>query len=325
MNISIVPILTSEFDIIRQYFTRKNAAVLSIGDDAALIEVSPGHQLVISTDMLVSGQHFFADADPFKLGHKSLAVNLSDMAAMGAVPRWATLSLALPDVNDQWLEDFSKGFFALADQYNVALIGGDTTKGPLNICITIMGEIKPGVALRRDGAKAGDEIWVSGTVGDAALALAALQNRLTLQAEELVSCEQALYTPQPQVALGMALKGIANSAIDISDGLLADLGHILARSALGAEIYFDRLPTSAIMQKKLSDPVAQQCLLAGGDDYQLCFSAPVSLHEQVIQAGKRVNVAVTNIGRMTAAAGLNLFGADNKPMKIHNKGFDHFA
>jgi thiamine-monophosphate kinase len=317
--------MTPEFDIIRRYFTRPNSAVLGVGDDAALIEVTPGHQLAISTDMLVSGQHFFADADPLKLGHKSLAVNLSDMAAMGASPRWATLSLALVDANENWLKNFSDGFFALADKYHVALIGGDTTKGPLNICVTIMGEIKPGQALRRDGAKAGDEIWVSGTLGDAALALAALQNRLSLTSSELVQCESALYTPQPQVALGVALRGIANSAIDISDGLLADLGHILERSNVGAEIRSDKLPTSPILQSKLSDPIAQQCLLAGGDDYQLCFTAPLSAHEQVIAVGKGVNVALTCIGRITSATDLKLLDVDNRPMKIHAKGFDHFA
>lgn len=317
--------MTSEFDIIRRYFTRENSAVLSVGDDAALIEVTSGHQLAVSTDMLVSGQHFFADADPFKLGHKSLAVNLSDMAAMGAVPRWVTLSLALPEINEKWLEQFSTGFFHLADKYKVALIGGDTTKGPLNICVTIVGETKPGEALRRDGAKADDEIWLSGTIGDAALALAALQNRISLRADESAFCAQALHTPQPQVALALALRSIANSAIDISDGLLADLGHILQRSKVGAEIYFDKLPTSSIMQKKLAAPIAQHCLLAGGDDYQLCFTAPVSLREHVIRAGKSTNVAVTCIGRITAGKDLILLDANNRPMTFHAKGFDHFA
>ena len=317
--------MTSEFDIIRRYFTRQNSAVLSVGDDAALVEVTPGYQLAISTDMLVSGRHFFPDADPFKLGHKSLAVNLSDMAAMGALPRWATLSLALPDVNEPWLEKFSDGFFALADKFNIALIGGDTTKGSLNICVTIMGETKPDEALRRDGAKVGDEIWVSGNLGDAALALAALQQRIILPPDVSAQCEAALHTPQPQVTLGLALRGIANSAIDISDGLLADLGHILERSNLGAEIYFDKLPASKILRTRLSDPLAQQCLLAGGDDYQLCFTAPTALREQVIKAGNSANVAVTCIGRMVAENKLTLFDADNRVMKIRATGFDHFA
>jgi thiamine-monophosphate kinase len=317
--------MTSEFDIIRRYFTRENSAVLGVGDDAALIDITPGHQLAVSTDMLVSERHFFADADPFKLGHKSLAVNLSDMAAMGATPRWATLSLALPEVNEAWLQKFSDGFFALADKHHVALIGGDTTKGPLNICVTIMGETKPDQALRRDGAKVGDEIWVSGTLGDAALALAALQNCIPLTPDELVQCELALHTPQPQVALGMALRGIAHSAIDVSDGLLADLGHIIERSKLGAEIYLAKLPASTIMRKRLAEPLAQQCLLAGGDDYQLCFTAPLLAHEQVIAAGSKANVTLTCVGRTTKSTGLIVLDADNRPMNIHAKGFDHFA
>jgi thiamine-monophosphate kinase len=317
--------MTSEFDLIRRYFTRQNSAALGIGDDAALVDVTPGHQLAVSSDMLVSGRHFFPDADPFKLGHKSLAVNLSDMAAMGALPRWALLSLALPEANEPWLQQFSDGFFALADQYKVALIGGDTTRGPLNICVTIMGESKPGVALRRDGAKVGDEIWVSGTLGDAALALAALTQRISLAADELAACERALHMPQPQVALGLALHGLANSAIDISDGLLADLGHILACSGVGAEIHFDRLPVSAIMATRLHDPVAQQCLLAGGDDYQLCFTASPALHARIAAVGKSVNVKLSCIGNVTSADGLTVFDTNYQPMTIHAKGFDHFA
>ncbi len=317
--------MTSEFDIIRKYFARHNSVALGIGDDAALIDVTAGHQLAISTDMLVSGTHFFPDADPFKLGHKALAVNLSDMAAMGATPRWATLSLALPGVNEAWLQKFSDGFFALADKYHVALIGGDTTRGPLNICVTIMGEVMPGQALRRDGAKAGDEVWVSGTLGDAALGLAAIQKRLVLDADALAYCEQALHTPVPQVALGLALRSIATSAIDVSDGLLADLNHILECSKVGAHIHFSTLPTSNVMQKNVSDPLAQQCLLAGGDDYQLCFTAPASLHAQVLAAGNQAQVAVTCVGRVTAENSLIVLDANHHPMKIQSTGFDHFA
>lgn len=317
--------MTSEFDIIRRYFTRDSSAVLGVGDDAALIEVAPGHHLAVSTDMLVSGRHFFPDADPFKLGHKSLAVNLSDMAAMGARPRWAALSLALPEVNELWLQKFSEGFFALAGEFNISLIGGDTTRGPLNICVTIMGECKPGEALRRDGARSGDEIWVSGTIGDAALALAALQGRVSLRPDELAHCEQALHAPQPQVGLGIALRGIATSAIDVSDGLLADLGHILARSAVGAEVYFDKLPVSELIAARLSDASARQCLLAGGDDYQLCFTAPAHLRPQVLAAAGSLNVRVTKIGRTSEANGLILLDALNRPMDVQTRGYDHFA
>ena len=191
-------------------------------------------ELAISADMLVAGTHFFADCDPYNLGWKSLAVNVSDMAAMGANPKWATLAIALPEVNEPWLAEFSRGFFACAETFNVDLIGGDTTRGPLNICVQIMGEVPTGLAIKRSGAKLGDEIWVSGTLGDAALALAHLQGKLTLPEDTFANCAKALHAPQPRVALGLALRDIANSAIDISDGLLADLGHILESSKVGA-------------------------------------------------------------------------------------------
>lgn len=215
----------SEFDLIRRFFTRDTPhAILGVGDDAALLQVSAGNVLAVSTDMLVCGTHFLPDADPFLLGHKTLAVNLSDMAAMGAAPRWATLSIALPEADETWLAQFSAGFFALAQQYGVELVGGDTTRGPLNLCVTIFGEVPAQQALRRSGAQVGDEIWVSGYLGDAALAH--LQGRIALSDAELAACLPALHQPQPRVALGLALRGIANSAIDISDGLLADLGQI---------------------------------------------------------------------------------------------------
>ncbi|MEO7727423.1 MAG: thiamine-phosphate kinase, partial [Burkholderiales bacterium] len=234
---------TSEFDLIRRYFThRARHAVLGVGDDAALVKVRRGHELVISADMLVSGRHFFRDADPRLLGHKALAVNLSDMAAMGATPRWATLALALPSVDAQWVRQFSRGFMRLARRFDVDLIGGDTTRGPLNICVQIMGEVPHGTAVRRDGARSGDDIWVSGTLGDAALALAALKRRIRLKPAELAQCAARLHQPAPRVALGRALRGLAHSAIDISDGLLADLGHILERSDVAAEIELAALP-----------------------------------------------------------------------------------
>jgi thiamine-monophosphate kinase len=211
--------MISEFDLIRRYFTRSTpGALLGVGDDAALLKVSDGNVLAVSTDMLVSGTHFFPDADPFLLGHKTLAVNLSDMAAMGAVPRWATLAIALPVADEAWLEKFSGGFFALADQHSVELVGGDTTRGPLNLSVTIMGEVPQGGALLRSGAQIGDEIWVSGRLGDAALALTHLQGRVVLSEAEFAACAQALHQPQPRVALGLALRGLANCVIDISDG-----------------------------------------------------------------------------------------------------------
>jgi len=218
------------------------------------LQVNEGNVLVISSDMLVSGTHFFPDADPFLLGHKTLAVNLSDMAAMGATPRWVTLAIALPEVDETWLEKFSAGFFSLAQQYDVELVGGDTTRGPLNLCVTIFGEVPAHLALRRSGAQLGDEIWVSGTLGNAALTLAHLQGRIKLNTAEYAACAPALHQPQPRVALGLALRGIANSAIDISDGLLADLGHILECSNVGAEIQFATLPVSTVLRARLTPP-----------------------------------------------------------------------
>ncbi len=284
---------TSEFELIRRYFThRARHAVLGVGDDAALVTVRRGCDLVVSADMLVAGRHFFRDADPRQLGHKALAVNLSDMAAMGATPRWATLALALPAADARWVRAFSRGFMALARRFDVDLIGGDTTRGPLNICVQIMGEAPHGKALRRDGARSGDDIWVSGTLGDAALALAALKRRIRLKPAELAHCAARLHRPQPRIALGLALRGVAHSAIDISDGLLADLGHILERSDVAAEIELAALPASAILRRYLDRVAACSALLAGGDDYELCFTAPRAARERVLRASAVVRAYV---------------------------------
>src|SRR5574340_1237181 len=291
----------SEFDLIRRYFTRAApSALLGVGDDAALLQASDGNVLAVSCDMLVSGTHFLPDADPYLLGHKTLAVNLSDMAAMGAAPRWATLAIALPGADEAWLEKFSEGFFALAQQYGVELIGGDTTRGPLNLCVTIIGEVPALQALRRSGAQVGDEIWVSGRLGDASLALAHLQGLIVLSGSELAACAAALHQPQPRVSLGAALRGIASSAIDISDGLLADLGHILEASQLGAEIEFAALPLSPAMQGYISQPLARQCVLSGGDDYELCFTAPAARHAELPEIAARLGLPLTHIGKIVA-------------------------
>lgn len=313
----------SEFDLIRKYFTRSTpSAELGVGDDAALLRVSDGKELAISTDMLVSGTHFFPDTDPFQLGHKTLAVNLSDLAAMGAVPRWATLSLSLPSVDEQWLQRFSEGFFALADDNGVELIGGDTTRGPLNLCITIMGEVPRGKALRRDGAKVGDDIWVSGKLGQAALGLANLQGKFKFYGEVRDECLKALHQPQPRVSLGLALRGIANSAIDISDGLLADLGHILERSNVGAEIEIEALP---IVDDGVEKDVAQQCALAGGDDYELCFTAPESQRDVLMALAEQLKFPLTRIGHIKAALGCVVRDSEGKTIQIEKGGYDHFA
>lgn len=313
----------SEFDLINKFFTRPTpSAELGVGDDAALLRVADGKELAISTDMLVSGTHFFPDADPFQLGHKTLAVNLSDLAAMGAVPRWATLSLSLPSVDEQWLQRFSEGFFALADDNGVELIGGDTTRGPLNLCVTIMGEVPRGKALRRDGAKVGDDIWVSGKLGQAALGLANLQGKFKFYGEVRDECLKALHQPQPRVSLGLALRGIANSAIDISDGLLADLGHILERSNVGAEIEIEALP---IVDDGVEKDVAQQCALAGGDDYELCFTAPTSQRDVLMALAEQLKFPLTRIGHIKAELGCVVRDGEGKAMKIEKGGYDHFA
>jgi thiamine-monophosphate kinase len=322
--------MVSEFDLIQRYFKRPTTHTsLSIGDDAALFSVAPGMKLAVSTDMLVSGAHFFADADPYKLGWKSLAVNISDMAAMGAQPKWATLALALPEADEGWLKAFSEGFFACARRFDIDLIGGDTTRGPLTISVQIMGEVPTGQAIKRSGAKAGDEIWVSGTLGDAALALNAMQGRYTLSPAELESCSPALHTPQPRVELGLALRGLASSAIDISDGLLADLRHILESSETGAEIRLHDLPRSQVVSDHFADEQVQKMVMAGGDDYELCFTAASALHDQVQALGRKLQLPVTHIGHITAQHGLIdrliVRGPDNGIMEIGKDGFDHFA
>lgn len=315
----------SEFDLIKRYFTRATPnALLGVGDDAALVQVSEGYVLAVSTDMLVSGAHFSPDTDPFLLGHKTLAVNLSDMAAMGATPRWATLAIALPDANEAWLEKFSAGFFTLAQEYGVDLVGGDTTRGPLNLCVTIFGEVPAQKALRRDGAQLGDEVWVSGKLGDAALALAHLQGRIKLSAAEFAACAPALHKPQPRIALGLALRGIANSAIDISDGLLADLGHILEASRLAARLEFSALPVSPVLRNHLQHLLAMQCALSGGDDYELCFTAPAAHHAEILDIAARLKLPLTRIGTIVAGRGCLVLDASGDPINMETTGYDHF-
>jgi len=315
----------TEFDLIRKYFTRPAPnALLGVGDDAALLKASAGNVLAVSSDMLVSGTHFFPDTDPFLLGHKTLAVNLSDMAAMGATPRWATLAIALPGADETWLERFSAGFFALAQQYGVELVGGDTTRGPLNLCVTIFGEVPAQQALRRSGAQPGDEVWVSGTLGDAALALAHLQGRILLSETGFAACARVLHQPQPRVALGLALRGIASSAIDISDGLLADLGHILDASQSGAEIELVSLPVSSAMQTYAALPLGEQCALSGGDDYELCFTAPAMRHAEIMGIGARLSLQLTCIGKIVAGSGCIVHDAAGNRLNFGNNGYEHF-
>ena len=266
--------MAAEFELIERYFARpaRNAA-LGVGDDCALVKPPTGLALAITTDLLVEGTHFLPGAEPHRLGHKSLAVNLSDLAAMGADPRWFLLAVALPRVDEAWLAEFSAGMFALADAHGIELIGGDTTQGPLNICITAMGTLPPGYALRRDAATAGEDVWLSGSTGDAALGLAHLKGRIQLEEDALARCLVRLEAPEPRVPLGRKLRALASSAIDVSDGLLADLGHITERSRVGAELDYEALPRSAMLASCPDRALADACILAGGDDYELLFTA----------------------------------------------------
>lgn len=320
--------MLSEFDLIAQYFTRPvrpgSRAALGVGDDCALLKPSPGMQLAISTDMLVEGRHFFPHADPAKLGHKCLAVNLSDLAAMGAKPLAFTLAFSLPAARADWLAAFSQGMFALADQHDCELIGGDTTKGPLNICITIFGEVSSGHALRRDAARTSDDIWVSGTLGDARLALAGCWNEIELDAATQAAAAERMHMPTPRVALGLALYGIAHAAIDISDGLIGDLGHILQRSNVGATLNADVLPSGPMLTQQATD-LRRRFTLAGGDDYELCFTAPVAKRDAVLAAARAAATTVTRIGSIEAAPGLRLTDSDGAPLHLHLSSFDHFT
>jgi thiamine-monophosphate kinase len=322
--------LPSEFSLIAKYFThRTRHTLLGVGDDAALIRPRRGHVLAISADMLVEGRHFFKDVDAEALGHKTLAVNLSDLAAMGATPRWATLALALPKADERWLAAFSRGFMRLARAHGVDLIGGDTTRGPLNLCVQIMGEVPAGKALRRDGARVGDAVWVSGTLGDAALAVAARSKKIAVTKRQLASASRQLDKPTPRVALGTALRGIATSAIDVSDGLLGDLGHICERSKVAAVVTLDALPRSALMRLMAGHAIAQGALLAGGDDYELCFTAAPAKRSAVMRAGEHARTRVTCVGHIVqapaGAAGVAVIDADGLPLPLASRGFDHFG
>ena len=319
--------MLSEFDLIARYFKRpahRQHAALGIGDDCALLTQKSGMQMAISTDILVEGRHFFAGADPFMLGHKSLAVNLSDLAAMGAEPVAFTLAFSLPQVDESWLEAFSKGMFSLADAHRCELIGGDTTKGPLNICITVFGRVPIGEALQRNAALEGDDIWVSGTLGDARLALGALYGDYALDADALQQAGLRLHMPQPRVALGLALRGIAHAALDLSDGLIGDLGHILKASDVGATLNVDALPAGPILDEQDADR-RRHFTLSGGDDYELCFTAPASKREAVLGAALSAGTAVTRVGRIDASPGLRLQDADGAPLNLQVTSFDHFA
>ena len=317
--------MPSEFDLIKRYFTQPaQRAVLGVGDDCALLLPHAGMQLAVSTDMLVEGRHFLSTVAPDRLGHKALAVNLSDLAACGALPLAFTLALSLPRADETFVAPFAQGLLALAQQHGIELVGGDTTCGPLNICITVMGEVPTGRALLRSGAQAGDELWVSGVLGDARLALEAFRGTLTLPADAFTATRRAMELPQPRVALGLALRGLASSAIDISDGLVGDLGHVLHRSGVGAVLDLHRLPRSAWLNTQ-PEAVQRQCLLAGGDDYELLFTAPTHRHDEVMAAARNASVPVTCCGRIESTPGLRVMDAAGHELPAHWQGFDHFS
>lgn len=324
--------MLSEFDLIKRYFQRDRAVgpgartVLGIGDDCALLAPTPGMQLAVSSDMLVEGRHFFAGADPVALGHKCLAVNLSDLAAMGAAPLGFTLALALPAADPDWLDGFSRGLFALADAHGCELVGGDTTKGPLNICITIFGEVAPGRALRRDAARAGDDIWISGTLGDARLALAHYLDEAPLAPADLALAAPRLHAPTPRVALGRALAegGLAHAALDISDGLAGDLAHILAASRAGAVLDADALPAGPALARQPVD-LRRRFAAAGGDDYELCFTAPTARREAILAAAAASGTPVTRVGAITPDPGLRFVDAAGAALRLEARGWDHFG
>ena len=322
--------MPGEFALIDKYFTRATpSAILGPGDDCALLQPTPGKQIAITTDMLVAGTHFLPDTDPKNLGWKALAVNLSDLAAMGATPRWALLAGSLPAVDEPWIAKFAEGFFACAAEYGVDVVGGDTTRGPLNLCITALGECEPGQALRRDGSQAGDLVWVSGRPGLAGLGLAQLQGLILLPEPWNRLCIGALERPRPRVALGRALVGVASAAIDVSDGLLADLGHIGERSGLAAVVQLIQLPHLPKGETCDTDlrRIALECQLAGGDDYELCFTTPPAQAQAVGQIAARLDLPLWCIGSMArgVAGEVTVLDPDGNPIEFSRRGYDHFG
>jgi thiamine-monophosphate kinase len=315
-----------EFDLIARFFKRPaQRQPLGVGDDCALLALAPGMQLAVSMDMLVEGRHFLPDADPRQLGHKCLAVNLSDLAACGARPLAFTLALALPAADEAWLAPFSEGLLALADAHGCELVGGDTTRGPLNLCITVFGEVPAGQALLRSGARDGDDLYVSGTLGDARLALQALRGEVTVPAPVLAAARERLDRPTPRVALGLALRGLATSAIDISDGLLGDLGHVLRASGVGATVDADAAANLLATADAVGPELRRAYTLAGGDDYELAFTAPPAAREAVRAAAAQADTRVTRIGQIEAARGLRLVDARGQSVPGHFASFDHFV
>ena len=318
----------SEFDLIAKYFTRPPArALMGVGDDCALSEPTKGMHQCITSDMLVEGRHFLSTVDPYRLGVKALAVNLSDLAACGATPTLFTLSLSMPSVDEQWLERFSTGLWDTALEFGIDLVGGDTTRGPLCISITAFGEVPPGDALLRSGAMEGDDIYVSGTLGDAALALDVFRGHASLDAESFECVRQRMEQPTPRLALGTALRGVANACVDISDGLVGDLGHILKRSQVGATLTTEWINNSKAITPAMSEQAFSKRLdyvLCGGDDYELLFTASPEAQGEVAFASEQSNTPITRIGQITKEKGLKVLGLQGEVLNRRFTSFDHF-
>lgn len=319
--------MSTEFDLIARYFNRPAPpGYLGVGDDCALIPLTAGHRLATSTDLLIQGRHFFADVDPRALGHKAFAVNLSDLAAMGAKPLACLLGLSVPAVDHAWLEGFSDGFHALAQRAGCPLVGGDTTRseGGIAISVTVMGEVLPEQALRRSAAQAGDDIWLTGTLGAPDIALRLLQGRLPPDAHRLAATRRQLEWPEPPFAFAAALAGIAHAALDVSDGLVQDLGHILKASACGAELEYAELPVDDALAG-LEDELLRDAVLTGGDVYQLCFTAAPDRRVRVIELAEQLGLRLTRIGRIVAKPGLHIRHGDRAIELPASGGFDHFS
>ena len=318
-----------EFDLIKRYFLRKslqNDVILSVGDDCAITSIPTGYQLAITTDTLVEGTHFLPSISPADLAYKSVAVNLSDLAAMGATPAWMSLALTLPEIKEEWLAEFSQSLFAILDRYGVSLIGGDTTKGSLSITLTAQGFLPENQGLFRHQAKVGDWIFVSGFLGDSAVGLdLLLQNRKIENESDRYFIQRHLH-PTPRVELGLALRSFSCCALDISDGLLADLEHILERSQVGAEIYLENLPLSHYLCTQYEQTQAEKFALTGGEDYELCFTVSEEKREEMEQVLRSQGIKVTCIGKiLPQTSGLNLLKNGEKVTLPEHCGFDHFG
>ncbi len=315
-----------EFSLIEKYFARpvtRPDVSLGIGDDAALTIVPAGYELVTTVDVLVAGVHFHESADSHSVGHKALAVNLSDLAAMGATPAWATLGLVIPEVDGFWLERFCAGFFALAKRYEVDLVGGDTAQGPLTVTVQLSGWVPQGTALQRRGARPGDDVYVTGRLGDAGLALMHIDGAIVLSPHQATAVQQALDYPDPHVEMGDRLRSLASAAIDVSDGLAADLGHLVTQSEVGAKVLLAQLPLSQSYQAHF-DAIGWEVALSAGDDYELCFTAAPGHHHEITALAGQLDVAVTRVGTITADRNIIFVDRDGHGYRPETAGYAHF-